>query len=111
LPRSILQKGIRKDELAAGGRGACKQLGMPVPDDRLRRKNRGGALDLDQHNHGGRDRDGCGGVHHDAQRAMVGIAVERMHVRYLDHGQQRQQGKTHHGDQRQSSWLWPAIPA
>jgi hypothetical protein len=34
-----------------------------------------------------------------------------MHVRHLDHGQQRQQGKTHHGNQRQSAWLWPANPA
>jgi hypothetical protein len=33
-----------------------------------------------------------------------------MRVRHLDHGQQRQQGKTHR-DQRQSSKLWPANPA
>jgi hypothetical protein len=39
---------------------------------------------------------------------MAGIAAERMRVRHLDRGQQRQQGKTHQGGQRQSSWLWPA---
>ena len=62
-------------------------------------KHWGGSLDLDQHDHRGHDRDGRSRVHHDAQRAMVGVAVERMHVRHLDHGQQRQQGKTHNGDQ------------
>jgi hypothetical protein len=111
LPQSIVQKGIRKDGLAAGGRGTRKELGVTVPDDRARLKDWGAGLDMDQHDHGGRDRDGRCRVHYDAQRAMVGIAVERMHVRYLDHGQQRQKGKTHHGDQRQSTWLWPAYPA
>jgi hypothetical protein len=82
-----------------------------VPDDRLRRKNLSGSLDLNQHNHRSYCRDGRCSVHYDTQRAMVGIAVEWVRVRYLDHGQQRQQCKTHHGDQRQSSWLWPANPA
>jgi len=50
-------------------------------------------------------------MHRDAQRAMVGIAVERMHVRHLDHRQQRQQDKTHHGHQRQSSLLCAVCPA
>lgn len=89
MPQSIVQKGIRKDGLAASGWGACKELGMPVPDDRLRRKNLGGSLDLDQYDYGGCDRHGRCGVHHDTQRAMVGIIADRMHVRYLDRSQQR----------------------
>lgn len=100
----------RKDALAAGGRRARKELGMPVPNDRLRRKDQGGALDLDQHNHRSHYRNGRSRVYDDAQRAIIGIAAERMRVRHLDHGQQRQQGKTHR-DQRQSSKLWPANPA
>ena len=105
MPRSIIQEGIRKDGLAAGGRGAREKLGMPVPDDRLWRKNLCGSLDPDQHDYGGCDRDGRCCVHHDTQRAMVCIAYERVRVRYLDDSQQRQQDKTHHGDQRQSTWL------
>lgn len=42
---------------------------------------------------------------------MVGVAVERMHVRHLNHGQQRKQDNTQHGDPRQSEELWAAFPA
>ena len=101
MPSSIVQEGIRKDGLTARGRRARKELGMPVPDDRLRRKNPGGALHLDQYDHRGHRRYGRGRVHHNAKLAMVGgIVVEWVSVRHLDHGQQRQQSKTHHGDQR-----------
>jgi hypothetical protein len=34
---------------------------------------------------------------------MVGILVLRMHMRYLDYGQQRQQDQTHNGHNRQSA--------
>ena len=112
MPRNIIQEGIRKDGLAASGRGARIELGVPVPDDRLRRKNLCGSLDLDQHDQQGHSYDGRCRVHHDAELAMVGgIAVEGMRVRHLDYSQQRQQGKTHHSDQRQSTWLWPSNPA
>jgi hypothetical protein len=84
---------------------------VTVADDRERFKNRGRSLNLNQHDHGSRDRDRRRCVHYDAQRAVVGIALERMHVRHLDHGQQRQQGKTHNGDQRQSPRLCAAIAA
>jgi len=91
-----------KAALAAGGRGARKELGMPVTGNRLRLKNRGGGPDLDQHDHGRSDGYGRCRVHHDAQRATVGIGVHLVNVRHLDHGQQRQQDNTHNGGQRQS---------
>jgi len=76
---------------------------MPETYDRPRFKNRGHCFDLDQHDHGSRHRNGRGCVHDDAQRAMVGVALDRVEVRHLDDGQQRQQDKTHHGDHRQST--------
>jgi len=36
---------------------------------------------------------------------MVGIARQRMHVRDLNHGQQRQQGQTHESSCSESVWL------
>lgn len=77
---------------------------MPIPDNSGNFKNyRSGGLDLNQHDHRSHDRDRRGGMHRDAQRAMICIAFERMHVRYLHHSQQRQQDKTQHGNHRQST--------
>jgi hypothetical protein len=84
---------------------------MPVPNGRSRLKYRGGDFDLDENDDRSHNRDRRRRMHRDAQRAMVGIAFERMHVRHLDHGQQRQQDKTQHGDHRQSTWLCAAFPA
>lgn len=67
---------------------------MPVPDDRSRLKNRSGGFDLDENDRRSHNRDRRSRMHRDAQRTMVGIAFERMDVRHLDHGQQRQQDKT-----------------
>ena len=44
-------------------------------------------------------------VHGNAELAMIGVGLQRMDVRHLDHGQQRQQGKTHYRDHRQSTQL------
>jgi hypothetical protein len=44
-------------------------------------------------------------MHGDAQRAMIGIAVERVQVRDLDHRQQRQQNETEQSGGAKSSWL------
>jgi hypothetical protein len=70
---------------------------MPVPGDRAnfnyRRSRRCNPYqdDHDQHDYDGHDR-----VHHRAQRAMVGIAVECMNVRYLDKEKKRQQDQAHY---------------
>ena len=94
----------RKDALAAGGRRACKELGMPVANHRSRLKHRHLGLDLHQHHCGSRNHDRRSRVHHDAQRAVVGIALQRMHVRHLRHSQQRHQDETHNRHRRQSAW-------
>lgn len=73
---------------------------MPVADYPARPKYRGRGLDLDQDDHGGRCCNGRGCVHDDAQRAVVGVALNGMYVRHLDDGQQREQHKTHYGHDR-----------
>ena len=80
-----------------------------MPDDRLRRKNLGRSLDLDQHDHGGRDRDGRCRVHYDAQRAMVCIALKLVQVGHLGDGQQGQESKAHQSGCRKSAWLRAAF--
>jgi hypothetical protein len=42
---------------------------------------------------------------------MVGIALQRVHVRHLDHGQQRQQDQAQHRGCPESTWLPAAAPA
>jgi len=100
-----LQGRSRKDALTANWRRPGKQLGMPVPNyDNGFNERRGGAK-IDQDDQGSRHRYWGGCVHDDAQRATVGVALDRMDVRHLHHGQQRQQGKTHHSGQGQSARL------
>jgi len=76
---------------------------------RLEDRRWGAHLDKDNHNRHGDCR--RGGVQDDAQRAMVCIAFERMHVRHLGHGQQRQQGQTQQSGNPESAWLWAAVSA
>jgi hypothetical protein len=71
---------------------------MPIAGDRARRKDRSAGLDLDQDDDGRCNGDGGSGVKQDAERAVVGIGVDRMHVGYLNYGEQRQQDKTHYGN-------------
>ena len=51
------------------------------------------------------DRGGNGngrhGVHHDAERTMVGIGAEGMDVRHLNYGEQGQQDKANHRGHRE----------
>jgi hypothetical protein len=42
---------------------------------------------------------------------MVGIALDRVYVRHLDHGKQHQQDKTQHSGCPESLWLPAAFPA
>jgi hypothetical protein len=71
---------------------------MPIAGDRARLKNQGAGLDLDHDDDGRRDGDGSCRVKQDAKRAVVGIGIDRMHVGYLDYGEQRQQDEAHYGD-------------
>jgi hypothetical protein len=76
---------------------------MPETDDRLRFEDRGRRLELDQNNDCCRDRNGRGGMHDNAQRAVVCVTLNRMDVRDLDHGEERQQDQAHHGGYRPGS--------
>ena len=84
-----------EDALAGGWRRTGEELRMPVADDSARFENRGRRFDPNQDDHGSRYRNGRGGVHDDAQRAMIGVALDGMDVRHLDDSQQRKQDKTH----------------
>ena len=75
----------RKDALAACWRGASKEGGMPVSDNRADFKQlRRWGSDPDQDNRRCNHHEGCHRAHHDAQRATVGIARGRMCIRCMD---------------------------
>ena len=82
-----------------------------MANDGPRLEDRRGGSDCDQDHHGRHDGNRRGRMQDDAQRAMVCIAFERMHVRHLGHGQQRQQGQTQQRSDRESAWLPAAVPA
>lgn len=44
-------------------------------------------------------------MHHDTQRAVVGITSGRMDVHYLGHGQKREQDQAHNRYHSQSTLL------
>ncbi len=67
---------------------------MPGPDDRTRFKDRYRRSNLyEDHDRSGHS-DWSRGMQHDAQRAMAGFGLQRVHVRYLNDSQERQQNKT-----------------
>jgi len=101
----------RKLALNAVGRGTCKKLRMPVAGDRMHHKNRRLALNLDQHHDSRGHRYRRRRVHHNTQRTMIGIRIDRVDVRNLRHRQQRQQNQTHNGRHPQSTRLRTAFPA
>jgi hypothetical protein len=103
---------IGRDALAAGGRRAGKELGMPVAGDRLRLKDRGAGLDLDQHDHGGRDRNRGSRMHGTMHSGQWSASVSTgCTCATWTTVQQRQQDKAHHGNHRQSKRLCAAFPA
>jgi len=89
--------------LAAGGRGACEELGGPVADQGAGLRNRCGSADPDQNNGGGGNGGRGGGVHGNAQRALVGRSFSLMEVRYLDEREDGQKNKAENGHHRQST--------
>jgi len=97
--------------LDAGWRGSREQLRMPVTRNRLRLKGGDAALHMHQHH------DGCGNrnrrrrMHHDAERAVVGIRVYLVDVRHLNHGKQGQQEQAHYRSNRQQACLCAAFAA
>jgi hypothetical protein len=84
---------------------------MPVADNRARLGNRCGTPHSDQDNRSRHHRNRRSRVHRNAQRAMVGVALQWMHVRHLDHGQKRQQGQAQNSGCSESAWLPVVNPA
>jgi hypothetical protein len=79
---------------------------MPVSGDRANfKKTQRQNFDPDQNTRDQHDHDGHNRVHRNAQRAVVGIAIGRMGVHYLDHGQKREQNQAHDSHQSQSTLL------
>jgi hypothetical protein len=76
---------------------------------RLEERSRG--PDLNQNDRSGEDRDRSRRLHGDAKLAVVGVLVERMHVRHLDDRQEGQQGQAQNGSERQSAPLRSAVLA
>jgi hypothetical protein len=76
-----------------------------MTDDCARLNQRLRPSDPDQDDQDGYDGNRRGRVHRYAQLAMVGIGVECMDVRHLDHGEQRQQGQTQQRRSPESVWL------
>lgn len=79
---------------------------MPVPDNCSDFKNTWRQnFDPDQDHRDQHDHDGHNRVHRHAQRAVVGVALGRMDVHYLRHGQKREQDQAHEGCHSQSALL------
>ena len=81
-----------------------------MADDRTRLNQRLRPSDPDKDDQDGYDCNRRGRVHRNAQLAMVGIRVERVDMRHLDHGEQRQQGQTQQRRCPESVWLPAAAP-
>jgi hypothetical protein len=64
---------------------------------------------LDQDDHGRHDGNRRGRIQNDAQRAMVRIAFERMGVRHLGNGQQREQGQAQQSGRPESARLAASV--
>jgi hypothetical protein len=88
-----------------------EELGKPGARDSFRFENGSRTLNLNQHHHGSRNRNRSRCMHCNAQRAMIGIRVYRMHVRHLHHGKQSKQNQTNNGRHRQSTSLCAAFSA
>jgi hypothetical protein len=84
---------------------------MTMPNHRSRLNNCHRGSKRDQDNHGRGYRDWRRRVHHDAKRAMVGIALVRVQMRHLDDGKQRQQGKAHNSGSAEGLCLRAPIAA
>jgi hypothetical protein len=109
LVRAALQT-QEKDAWSEDRRGANKKLRMPGSRDRLHLRHLDAALDGNKQDESGGDNHWNCRVHADTERAMIGISIDRVCVRYLGNGQQSQQNQTHKGDRRQSRKLCASIP-
>jgi len=79
---------------------------MPVSRDSAKLGDYGcRSSDPDQNNCDQHDHERRNGVHRNAQRAVVSVAVGRMRMRYLNHGQKREKDQAHNRRPIQSTLL------
>lgn len=92
------ERGRRRTEkgLAARRRGTGVELRMPVPGDGLRLKYGRRGVELHQHNQEGSHGDRCGGVHGNADGAVVCSGCVGVEVRHLNDREESEQNQTHH---------------
>lgn len=81
-------------------RGADKQPGLALVQDEDRLGYGRERAKLNQHNDGYGGHGRCHGMHHDAQRAMVGVSIFRVQVSDLGDRKQGQQDKAQSGDRQ-----------
>jgi hypothetical protein len=104
--RNLTENLDRKDVLAASGRRAVEEGGMPISTNRtnfkrrLRCRSEPDHDNADCHDHERHDR-----VNYNAERAMISITADRMHMRHLGHGQKRQQDQAHNSCNPKGAWL------
>ena len=99
-----------KDALAAGGRRAREELRSTEPHNCTPFSQRRRGPEQHQHNNCRSRLNRRCRVHHNAQRTLIGIAVERMDMRYLNRGQQHQQGKAQQGRSAKRARRQPPFP-
>ena len=95
--------------LAAHGRRTREKLRMPVTSDSPDLKHGSGHRHLNQRHEGHGGHDGRGRVHHDAQRAMIGVAAFLVTMRNLRDGQHCQQNHANKRYGRKSTGLSASI--
>ena len=99
------ERANRKLALEAFRRGTGKKLRMPMAGDIRRAQFGSGPLHGHENNDGSGHRYRSGGVHGNAERAMVGGRFNGVDVRHLNNGQEREQQQAHNRHQRQSAKL------
>jgi hypothetical protein len=94
------EMGNRKLGLEAAGRGTNVEGGMPVPHRDTRFDMGCLPANLNQHHDGRCHSNWCSRVHHDADWAVVSIAVAGVQVSDLRHCEQCKQNQANEGHQR-----------
>ena len=76
---------------------------MPRPGDGADLKNRCGSGNLHQNDDSGRDSHRRSSMENNAEGAMIGVAVERVDVSHLHHGEQSQERQAQHQSTRRNA--------
>jgi hypothetical protein len=79
---------------------------MPVPRNRANFKQRQGwGSEPDHDNANSHDHERHDRVHRNAERAMISITADPMHMRHLGHSKKREEDEAHHSCDPKRAWL------